>query len=392
MLKRVGSDTRPPRNSHFYTRHLPDENASQQGPLSLLVLVGGETMTWRNSSENGALLEDVAIVVGLVAIQFVYAGSSILSGYLMSLGIDTSTLVAFPALATFFVLTPVAAYFERSSWPDKIGLKLGIQLIVIALGGVTLFQTLLLKGIMFTSPAIATAMSNLAPGLIFVIAWTVRLEKVDIGCLYSKVKIIGTLFCVVGAIAMSLMHSTSAKEGKVTLLALETIFDQDKITGCLYLMAAVFCLSSSVVLQAKVLADFPAPMSLCAVTSLMGAFTTVAVELMEKHRIEFIGPFANLGNLVGYSVAAGIVSGTCVSFSGWAMKKRGPVLVSMFNPIATVCSIVISYITLGDTFHLGSLAGMLLMFAGLYFVLWAKGKENDNENRSEFNAEKPLLS
>ncbi|KAI4364848.1 hypothetical protein MLD38_020886 [Melastoma candidum] len=104
----------------------------------------------------------------------------------MSLGIDTSTLVVFPALATFFVLTLVAAYFERSLWQDKISLKLVIRLIVMAYGGVTLFQTLMLKGIRLTSPAIATAMPNLAPGLIFVIALTVRLEKVDMGCLYNK--------------------------------------------------------------------------------------------------------------------------------------------------------------------------------------------------------------
>ena len=38
---------------------------------------------------------------------------------------------------------------------------------------------------------------------------------------------------------------------------------------------------------------------------------------------------------------------------------------------------------------------MVLMFTGLYFVLWAKGKEGYYEGdgiESEFDAEKPLLS
>lgn len=44
-----------------------------------------------------------------------------------------------------------------------------------------------------------------------------------------------------------------------------------------------------------------------------------------------------------------------------------------------------------------SLAGMFFMFTGLYFVLWAKGKEGYGDNAangfvSEFDAEKPLLS
>lgn len=49
----------------------------------------------------------------------------------------------------------------------------------------------------------------------------------------------------------------------------------------------------------------------------------------------------------------GAVSGACVSFNGWAMKKRGPVLVSMFNPISTVCSVILSVVTLGDTVKIG---------------------------------------
>lgn len=48
----------------------------------------------------------------------------------------------------------------------------------------------------------------------------------------------------------------------------------------------------------------------------------------------------------------GAVGGACVSFNGWAMKKRGPVLVAVFNPIGTVISVAFSVITLGDRFNL----------------------------------------
>lgn len=49
----------------------------------------------------------------------------------------------------------------------------------------------------------------------------------------------------------------------------------------------------------------------------------------------------------------GTISGACVSFNGWAMKKRGPVLVSMFSPIGTVCSLVLSVVTLGESINIG---------------------------------------
>ncbi|XVF51747.1 hypothetical protein PTKIN_Ptkin04bG0209800 [Pterospermum kingtungense] len=323
------------------------------------------------------VVEDVAIIGGLVGVQFFYAGNSVLLAYLMSLGLSPFTIVIFFTLATFIVIFPFAVYFERSQWPKKLTLKLMIQLVLISFGGITLFQSLFLKGIKLTSPAIATAMPNLAPGLIFIIAWTCRLEKVDLSCLYSKVKIAGTFICVLGALTMSIMQSTvSPKDGKMIAKPTDdVVFDKDKIIGCIYLMAAVIVLSSNVVLQAATLRDFPAPMSLCAITSLIGVIITAMFQLVQVYELIWDWPLVGVRDLIGCSLLGGGVAGACLSFNGWAMKKRGPVLVSMFSPIGTVITVVLSFMTLGDTISLGSLAGMFLMFTGLYFVLWAKGKE-----------------
>jgi drug/metabolite transporter (DMT)-like permease len=344
------------------------------------------------------LFEDVAIIAGLIAVQFVYAGNSVLLSFLMAMGLQSLTIVIFSSFATFIILSPIAVYFERSRWPKKLSFRLITQLVLISFGGVTLFQSLFLKGIKLTSPAMATAMPNLAPGLIFVIAWTFRLERVNLSCMYSKVKIVGTLLCVVGALTMSIIQSTTsvpAKEAPLSSPSPDTIFDREKIIGCLYLISAVFVLSSSVVLQATTLVEFPAPISLCAITSLIGVFITAAVQLIQDHKIDTGWPLVSVGDLIGYSLLAGAVNGSCVSFNGWAMKKRGPVMVSTFGPVSTVCSVILSVATLGETFKIGSLAGMFLMFTGLYFVLWAKGKEGyygGDSMESEFDAEKPLLS
>ncbi|XP_022737771.1 WAT1-related protein At5g47470 [Durio zibethinus] len=343
------------------------------------------------------VVEDVAIIGGLVGVQFVYAGNSVLLGYLMSLGLSPFTIVIFSTLATFIILSPFAFYFERSKWPKQLTLKLIIQLVLISFGGVTLFQYLFLKGINLTSPAVATAMPNLAPGLIFIIAWACGLEKVALSCLYSKVKIGGTLLCVLGALTMSVMQSTvQPKDARmIAPPAGDVIFDKDKIIGCLYLMAAVVALSSNVVLQATTLGDFPAPMSLCAITSLIGVIITAMVQLVGDHDLHWGWPLVSVRDLIGFSLLGGAVSGACVSFNGWAMKKRGPVLVSLFSPIGTVITVALSFVTLGETLSLGSLAGMFIMFTGLYFVLWAKGKEvysGGDGLESEFDAEKPLLS
>ncbi|XP_038993611.1 WAT1-related protein At5g47470-like isoform X1 [Hibiscus syriacus] len=348
-------------------------------------------------------VEDVAIYGGLTGVQFVYAGNSVLLGYLMSLGLTPFSIVIFFTSSTFLIVSPFALYFERNKWPKQLTLKLIIQLILISFGGVTLFQSLFFKGINLTSPAVATAMPNLAPGLIFIIAWACRLEKVALSCLYSKVKIGGTLLCVLGALTMSLMHSTVSPKTTSMFSAPthDAIFDKDKITGCIYLMAAVLVLSTNVVLQAATLGDFPAPMSLCAITSLIGVIITVMVQLVEDGDLQQGWPLLSVKHLLAFSLLEGAVGGACVSFNGWALKKRGPVLVSMFGPIGTVVTVVLSFITLGDTISFGSylyecsLGGMLVMFTGLYFVLWAKGKEvicsDEDGSESEWVVERSLL-
>ncbi|KAI5439709.1 hypothetical protein KIW84_025180 [Lathyrus oleraceus] len=279
-----------------------------------------------------------------------------------------------------------------------------MQIWFLSFGGLA-FQTLFLKGINLTSPAMGTAMPNLAPALIFIIAWTFGLEKVNLSKKYSKLKILGTLLCVLGALTMSIMQSiyappATAKE--TTILQSSStppnlLFDMKKITGCFYLMISVLILSSSVVLQAFALGDFPAPMSLSAITSLFGGFMTAVVQKLQGDDLKSGLQLVSFGDIIGFSILAGGVSGISLSFNGWALKKRGPVFVSMFSPIGTVCSVIFSVFTVGDTVNIGSIGGMFLMFSGLYMVLWAKGKEGYADRgedflESEFDANKPLLS
>ncbi|XP_024996626.1 WAT1-related protein At5g47470 [Cynara cardunculus var. scolymus] len=350
-------------------------------------------------------VEDVAIIGGLIGVQFLYAGNSVLQSYIMFVGLPPTPLIISSNFVTFLILSPLAIFFERKSWPKRLSVKLLVQLVLISFAGVTLFQSLMLKGVDLTSPSMATAMPNLAPGLIFIIAWAFRLEKVDISCTYSRVKIVGTFLCVLGAITMSLMQSTKKNPFSEDVFLHDPlssrsehfyIFNKDRIIGCFYLVAAVIVLSSDVVLQAITLVDMPAPISLSAITSLIGVILTATLEFIEKHAIPTPWPIWSLKQLICYALMAGMITGVCFSFNAWAMKKRGPVLVSMFNPIGTVIAVIISCF-LGQSIALGSLTGMFIMFTGLYFVLWAKGKEgflqkDEHAIQSEcHDVEKPLL-
>lgn len=126
-------------------------------------------------------------------------------------------------------------------------------------------------------------------------------------------------------------------------------------------------------------------MSLCAITSLVGVLITVVIHISLYQKLEIGWSYLSVEKLIAYCVLvssiqfcgilrsflvhigcilmyvftnvgdekSGTVSGACVSFNGWAMKKRGPVLVSMFSPIGTVCSLVLSVFTLGEPIKIG---------------------------------------
>lgn len=47
------------------------------------------------------------------------------------------------------------------------------------------------------------------------------------------------------------------------------------------------------------------------------------------------------------------MSGGGLTFNAWVIKRKGPVLVSLFSPIATVVCVVVSAFSRDDSFNLG---------------------------------------
>ncbi|KAJ4865986.1 WAT1-related protein [Raphanus sativus] len=352
-------------------------------------------------------LKEVGIIGGLVGAQVIYAGNSEILSQVLSLGVDPLLVAIFCTFASFILISPLAFLLEREVWPSSLSFKLKTKLVLVSLVGVSLFQWLFFEGMKHTSASMATAMPNLAPAFIFVIAWATGMEKVKLSCMYSRVKMAGTVLCVMGALIMSLMHSSTATSSSLKALPIvpdDVALDKEKILGCLCLFLSICCLSSSIVLQASILVEFPAPVSMFSVVTLIGGFTTVALQYVVKGSMD-MGSASVIGlkNLVGYAVLGGLVSGGGLTFNAWVIKRKGPVVVSLFSPIATVVCVVVSAFSMDDSFNLGSFVGMALMFGGLYFVIWAKGKEDCGEGdevkvyeeesvlRTEFDLEKPLL-
>ncbi|XP_008786952.3 WAT1-related protein At5g47470-like [Phoenix dactylifera] len=345
----------------------------------------------RMSSSRRRALEDFLIVCGLAAVQATNAIYIVLLTPILSLGVKPSFLIISGSLATSVFILPFAIAYEQKRWPSRLTSTLVAQFLLIALGGVTTFQALMMLGIKKTSPAIASAMPNLAPGIIFITAASLGFEKVDMKCLYSRAKILGTLICLSGAMVMGFLQSPSAPSVHASERPpppldkglYENKYDKDShenrygdwIIGFMCLLAAVFVVSCTTILQAATMVHFPAPFTLCVITSLIGAIITAIVQIITEGKLEMGPSTISFTSVMAIVLLGAIVGSICISFQTWAVKKKGPVMVSMFSPISTVCSAILSAIILGQVIKLESLVGMLAMFFGLYMVLWAKNKE-----------------
>ncbi|KAF8662329.1 hypothetical protein HU200_056540 [Digitaria exilis] len=349
----------------------------------------------RQQDEEGLLVEDVAIVGGLLLVQCVLAGYVVFVDHLLSLGAQPLAVIIVAAVSSAAFFLPFAVALERKRWPSKVSGTLLAQFVLIALGGTTAFQELMLLGIKKTTPAVASAMPNLSPGLIFIVAACIGLERFELACKYTQAKLAGTLVCLVGAMAMSFLHSSSSPAPREEAGG----YHYDWILGCSYLVVAAVVFSLVTVLQAVTLARFPAPLTMCSITSAMGAAFTAILQVILQGSLDMGSPKIDAKLTAGIVILGGVVVGWCVVFQSWCLGKKGPLLVSVFGPVQTLCSAILSASILQGQhmLSLGSLAGMVFMFSGLYIVLWAKRNEHnllllDEGGGDDAEKARPLLS
>lgn len=135
-------------------------------------------------------------------------------------------------------------------------------------------------------------------------------------------------------------------------------------------------LSATMILQVDTLKKFPATLSLTSITAILGSIqTAVLIAILDRGIIPTSWILDRAGILT--VVAAGIIfNAMAFPLQLWCLQKRGPVFVTMFSPVSTVCSAILSSILLGDTLRLGSLMGVMFIFIGLYLFLWGKSQDD----------------
>ncbi|XP_019053756.1 PREDICTED: WAT1-related protein At1g68170 [Nelumbo nucifera] len=319
----------------------------------------------------------------MVLVQVVFAGVNVFYKLAAIDGMSLRVLVAYRYLFATVFLAPLAFFVERKTRPKLTRMVL-LQAFLCGLFGGTLAQNLYVASLALTSATFASAMSNLIPAITFIMAVAFGLERLNIRTMVGKAKVVGTLLGISGAMILTFYKGVEINlwSSKVDLthrihhghVAESHAESGNRVLGSLLAVASCFSYAIWLIIQTKMSERYPCQYSSTALMCVMGSIQAVVFALcMERDWSQW-----KLGwNIRLFTVAySGIfASGLVVSLIAWGVMVRGPLFVSVFNPLMLVLVALMGSILLNEKLHLGSVIGAALIVCGLYVVLWGKGKE-----------------
>nr|GMD59013.1 WAT1-related protein At2g39510-like [Ipomoea batatas] len=224
--------------------------------------------------------------LAVIFLQFGFAGMAIIAKSALNKGMSHYTFAAYRNLIAALVIAPFAIFFERKVRP-KMTFSIFLKIMVLALLEPVIDQNLYFAGMNYTTATFTTALCNVLPAIAFILAWILRLEKVEVRKLHSQAKILGTVVTLGGAMIMTLVRGPNiglpwTKHTQHLQTATVLHSQQDLVKGAAMIMAGCSCWAIFYILQAITLKSYPAGLSLttliCTVGSLQASVVTLVAE------------------------------------------------------------------------------------------------------------------
>uniref|UniRef100_A0A0E0K8U2 WAT1-related protein n=1 Tax=Oryza punctata TaxID=4537 RepID=A0A0E0K8U2_ORYPU len=302
-------------------------------------------------------------------------------------GLNPFIYVTYRHLVVAVFLAPFAYYHEKKLRP-RMTLMLFLEIFVLSLLGVSLTLNMYFASLMYTSPIFVTSVVNTVASITFVIAIVVRMEIVDVRSIRGLAKIAGTVVSFAGVTTMTLYKGTAISSPWKAPISIHGGggggggVHESWLKGSFLAVASCICWSIWYILQASSLKRYPAQLSLTAWMCTVGGIQSAVFTAFMQHKPEDwrIGFGLKFWCIIysGFSC-----NGFTVFAQLWCTEKKGPVFVTMFNPLSTIMVAILAYFMFGENLYVGSIIGGVVVILGLYMLLWGKDKDQEYNTNKE---------
>ncbi|KAL3648791.1 hypothetical protein CASFOL_005194 [Castilleja foliolosa] len=291
-------------------------------------------------------------------------------------GMDPFVYVTYRLVVSTLVTFPFAYFIERKIRP-KLTLALFLEIFILSLLGSSLTLNMYFTSMKYTSPTLLVCMLNTIASLTFILAVILRMEIVNVRSPRGIAKILGTGVSLAGVMTMTLYKGPALKNVGHALVRIgggEAVLEENWLKGSILTIASCVTWSMWYIMQACTLKRYPAQLSLTTWMNFVGAAQSAVFTAIVQHKKAAwtIGFNIDLWSILYGGV---VISGMVVFAQLWCLKAKGPVFVTMFNPLLTMLVAFLSYFVLGEKLYVGSILGGVIVIMGLYMLLW--GKEHD---------------
>ncbi|XP_062074825.1 WAT1-related protein At5g64700-like [Humulus lupulus] len=321
------------------------------------------------------------VVLAMLMVQVFSTGMQVLSRVVLVKGTFVFALITYRNVVAALCVAPLAYYFEIRDHEMKFDWQVWFWLFVNALNVVGT-TGLFYYGLKDTTATYATNFLNLIPIVTFVVSVITRMERLRLGTKPGKVKTIGALLCVSGAIVTGLYkgkeffighhhdESLSGHNNSSSAMASHSHWAR----GTILLVVSSLAYSSWFIVQVKLQKLLPYVYLSTMLTCILSSFQSVLLGLcLNTDSIAWsLGWNLQLVTVIYSGILATAVNLCLLS---WAISVQGPTYPPMFNPLALIFVAFLEALTLGEPITVGTLMGVVLIIFGLYSFLWGKRKE-----------------
>ncbi|KAL9454920.1 hypothetical protein AB3S75_010345 [Citrus x aurantiifolia] len=342
--------------------------------------------------ERSNSYKDGLLFTAMVVAECTNVGVNILFKLATNKGMSYFVFIFYSSATATLVLL-LFAFIFRSNTASLPLLKFPVisRLCLLSLIG-SLLRILGYTGIAYSSPTLASMISNLTPGFTFTLAIIFRMEKLALRSLGTWAKIIGTVVSVSGAMLVVLYKgptiiSPSSTASQSLQWPLQSTQSKWVMGGLLLLMENLL-ISVWYIIQTQIIKLYPAEFVVTLLYCVFATIISAPICFMGESNLSAwrLKPDIELASIV-YSAFFGLTFSTVVHTFGLRMK--GPVYTAIFKPLSVAIAAIMSFIFLGESLRLGSVIGGVIICVGFYVVIW--GKANDEEGGNKDSSKVSLL-